>query len=350
MKRRPTYPWACILLLAAFTLEGCRRQPQPTENGGTEPIRFGAASAVDLSAQVQAAKAINVSFPQNGDAFSVFGDWTPPGYSTSAHVFINEPVSWDGSEWSYAAAHQRYWQWGGEYNFKAVYPSTASFDSNSNGKIVLVQYSMYNDYDLMVASAQRTVSISDPLPHDPVNFQFRHACCAGKFVFKKGPVATEYRLKSFEIQNVRAIGTFYYNTDSDITTDNWMVSDNRAASVCVHNDLDVLIDESYHAETGTWHYVIPQDLNPGPNDAKPSVHFTVAVGSGPNAPIVPTTIELPTTYDHDGDPLTPEVDMVWEPGQVYVYRILIEPTEVTITVEKTEWDPATLAVDDIVIY
>lgn len=312
-----------------------------------------------MQMSAQETKAIGVSFPQNGDSFAVFGDWTPSGYSSAAHVFDGETVTYSSSSSSWSYTDTRYWQWNGHYDFKAIYPSDVTFDAGSNGKTTIVQYSMHEDKDLMAASYSTDVAYSDATPHSAVSFNFRHACAAGQIQFRKGVgIETQYYLRSFELSNLRTVGTFFYTAVSGtdgpaITRSNWIVSDNRASSVFRHSIPSGVVEiQDTYAATGIsqWHYVIPQDMAPDTYGNMPSVKFTVAVGTGENAPLVNTEIPLPTTYDHDNNPATPEVELIWEPGKVYVYGILIQPKSASITVKATDWSRANLAVEDIVLF
>ncbi len=386
-----------LMLLMLTVFAGCSKDPDYPEDRGTGvPISFNAGvMGMQAESKVNFQQKLTTPADFASKDFRIFGVWNTP-HGTTAQVFNNnQAVSNVGGDtqatWSWTYSPTRYWQFGGNYEFTAVHPSTANCLSSSSGKTLLVQYNMHEDYDLMVASGSRNVDTYEDTPgnemSDPVELHFRHACAAGQFRFMTvTDAAADYYLKSFELKYLKAVGTLIYSSsDSDILLEsnessswNWYPSPSQATSVFSYTDTmlgdtwvipkldswddwwegtdahgDPLVDEKWKV----WHYVIPQDMQEDPaTHESPSVHFSVAVGS-PTATPVHTTITLPRKYpsDYGGEHATAaqialrNKDIVWEPGKVYVYQILVEPTSASISIVTQDWETATMAVDDVII-
>ena len=386
-----------LMLLMLAVLTGCSKDPDYPEDKGTGvPISFSTSIAgLQAGTKVTMEQKLTTEADFAGKSFRVFGTWDTPGGSTAQVFNNNQTVSNSGgltaATWDWTYTPTRYWQFGGSYEFTAVHPSTANCLSSSSGKTILIQYNMHEDYDLMVASGRRNVDTYEDTPgnamSDPVDLHFRHACAAGQFRFmtSKDAMATYY-LKSFELKYLKAIGTLIYSSndsvirmEGDLAGENWYPSPSQATSVFSYTDAmlgdtwvipkldswddwwdgtdpdtdEPLVEDKWKV----WHYVIPQDMETDPaTHESPSVHFSVAVGSPDSTP-VHTTITLPQTYpmDYGGESATAAQialrgqPLVWEPGKVYVYQILVEPTSASISVFAQDWDTAIVSVDDVIM-
>ena len=231
---------------------------------------------------------------------------------------------------------------------------------------------MHEDYDLIVAGARRNLSDDQDEAYDisgsSVPLTFRHACAALQFRFRSasGENVTTYYLRSFELKYIKAAGTLIYSSGDgaiDVGTTNWYPSQVQSGSVFSYNDVDLgqvgaydipkisdwnLWDSDVDGKWKMWHYAIPQDMQADPaTHQSPTLHFTVTVGNSSSP--VDTYIPLPQQYpsDYPVEELRNQ-DIVWKPGQVYIYQVLVEPTSASITVSTTDWTTATMVTDPVI--
>lgn len=347
MRRRCTHIAILALLTAAFA--GCQRDPWTYPDG--EPIRF-AAQAMNVSSSDTKALALNgVEYlVGDGHQMALYGVWQSgaPGNDVT-DLFDNQLLTCSGSpaagySWDYWPT--RYWDKAGSYDFRAVYPATADADRRyytDDGKLV-VNYSMHVDeYDLLVASAQRMQPAGGV---GTVDLNFQHALSALRFEFYRSAGSeTEYHVRRFELQYVHSIGMLTYQeaAGEPVALTSWLRADARTTRV-----LQWEVDSNENAwpvaasggtyTAGEWYYAIPQELY-ADDGVHPSVRFGVTVGDDDT--VVYTTLRIPETGANDAH-------LTWDPGKKYIYRIEIKPTQSTISVEVKDWDVSYVSVDDIV--
>ena len=347
------------MLLLSFS---CLRTPLPepveVSADGLVPISFDGMAGMHVEAKSAADIMEPAEFSTVGNSFAVFGTWTVAN-GTSANVFTKQTVTLthdnnDGlDKWRYTPL--RYWQKSGKYRFRAVYPSTAVTTSSSNASSLIVTYSMTTeDYDLMVAcSSERDMASNDT---SIVNFTFRHACAAVRFLFCKGTRATDvdYHLTNFELQYLLGVGSLVYtSTDDSVPLDDqwWVADDFRPASIYPWTG-NIQVPALYEDFPGSgttweeWHCVIPQRIRNRSSDTeKPSVRFSSTIlENGEYTDPAYTTIRLPETYiDGNGN----EQPVYWEAGKMYTYYIQIQPGGADITVVTTDWDSYKVATEDL---
>ncbi|MBR6346908.1 MAG: fimbrillin family protein [Bacteroidales bacterium] len=357
MKSLFRYIFAAAVLLGALS---CQRNPLPAAPELPEgpPMLFSAGgSGMHIEGKAGAELQDPTSFQTVGNSFAVYGTWTVSN-GTSANVFTKQTVtlthdSNDGlDKWLYSPL--RYWQKSGKYQFRAVYPTTAATTSSSNASSLIVTYSMSTeDYDLMVAcSRERDMALNDTTI---VDLEFRHACAAIRFLFRKGTQATaDYHLKSFELQYILSVGSlvFVSTDDTEPLDGQWWVADDFRPSSIYSWSGNIQVPALYEDFPGSgttweeWHCVIPQRVyNRNSETEVPSVRFSSSIleGSEYTDPAF-TTIELPSTY-MDGSESKP---VYWEAGKMYTYYIQIQPGGAQITVETTDWDSYKVAVEDMI--
>lgn len=332
-----------LLLLVALT--GCRRAPVPVEETGS-PILFSA--GVMESSSTKSLPHDSDYLIADGKTIAVYGTWTSPqGVSTDvfSKIGVTCEVQPDESlKWVYSPL--KYWRKGGQYQFSGIYPNTVSVQYGTSGNKLVTSYSMHaNDYDLMVASAVRDLSVEDDT--SPVNLTFHHAMSAVRFLFSKGSDVNHYYLNYFELQNLKAVGVLVYDGGA-VELGDWNAAEFRSPTVLewsASGSNRIWIPDNYgdlsNADNSwkNWHFVIPQNL--GQNGGyRPAVSFSVNVNE--EASDVYTTLELPETYANSGD------DVLWEPGKMYTYYIQIQPSAAAITVKVTDWDSYFVGVDDLI--
>ena len=324
MKRYQTYP-VLLALLLTVAFAGCRRESLPDAG---DAIRFSVNSV-----EVSASETKAITDPptdgliSDGSSALLYGslNGSDPVFAAGTTLNCSKPSS--TATWSYTNG-TKYWVKGGSYNFKAVYPATASV--TGSGDEVVVNYNMTsNNYDLMVGS-------SDPVTEAPpinntVTLQFGHACAAVRFLFTdvSGNVATGKSniITHFELRNLVTTGTY----TSPATTP-WALESVSSTPVyswtgswtvpIAANPIAVASDD--YALIGTapaWYFVIPQTLGD-----TAALYFEYTVGTGMDAKKFSATLDL------KAGSITK-----WDARMVYTYKIKIQNT-IGFEVGWTPWD------------
>lgn len=364
-RRTATYGIGIIAVLLA-TLSGCGRMDQPASGEGA--ICFSAGMTGGSSVSVKSGPPAT-SFPSHesdfikaGNTISVYGSWTSP-VGVATDIFRGVELTCEETDnelepfrWTYAPL--RYWRSEGTYTFGSVYPSNARVEYGTSGGKLVATYSMLaDDYDLMVASTKRDMSLASSTAK--VQLDFHHACAAVRFLFRKAEGSeVDYFVDSFELQNLSAVGRLVANwvvTDPGTVSDeyqiNWTPAEAKSSGIYAWQAADqskwieVLDEYATTSETPTeiekWHFVIPQTLL-GDGITHPTLQFSIHVGN--DATPVYTHLLLPEEDDPDSANPTP---IRWEPGKMYTYKVQIQPSKAYIEVEVRPWDEYYLGVDDI---
>lgn len=339
------------LVILLMVLVGCTRTELPDYTG--QPIRF---CADGCGAQV-VTRAISTDpddasyLIADGNTVGLYGGWAESDDNSITEIFNKTLLTCEEYEsakfrWYYSPL--RYWRKHGVYEFRAVYPSSVKCQYGTNGRRLITNYSMHtDDQDLMVASKKVSITSGEVIT-DSVKLQFHHATAAIRFLFQKGEgVQTNYKLNSFELQNLHTVAVLMYQGDN-ITVDSWNPSEFLTHRILPWNattpDDRVDIPEKYEDFTEErWHYVIPQRLTSKDSGSAAAVRFSLTVNDS-DTPIY-TTLALPQTYK---DEFNVTHDVVWEPGKKYNYYIHIQPSKVTIKMTVTPWDSFFVAVDDVI--
>lgn len=338
-------PRAAYLLLLVAALS-CRKQ-EASAPEDARAIRFSAVAP----AAVSVSKAPS-EFPSgeevlfsDGNVIGVFGTWLSPE-NVSTDVFSKIPLTCyedTPGEFRWDYSPHKYWRQGGFYDFNAVFPRSAAVQYGTNGNKLVITYSMHADnYDLMVASAERDLRVTDDT--SPVNLLFRHGCAAIRFLFSKGSDTNHYYLDSFSLGNLHTVGILVYN-GGEVHVSDWNSAEYRTASVLEWQAaseagrIDVPEDYADLSADGwdNWHFAVPQNMVQD-DGVHPLLRFSAYVND--DTVPVSTVLSLPETYA-GGDPV------IWEPGKVYTYYIQIQPSDATVTLVATPWESSFAAVDDI---
>lgn len=338
MKRHhPAYPVLLTLLLTT-ALVGCQRDPLPERN---DVIRFAVGPVAVASTTSKAEELPDINPPttvlgQVGSAFKVWSSYHTNPADTTARTDVFTPETFTYTQtgsnppyWKPSGVEKK-WEENAFYHFRAAYPADkVSPKPGSISESIQLSYNMHNEnYDLMVASRWAS---SAAQAGDPVHLDFEHACAAVRFVFRKGENEDKiYKITSFELQWLRAIGELTY--DGWAGFGSWNVNFGfRDAQIYPESGLDWEVPNTYTAYTaGQWYYVIPQSLSE--NDGHhPAVKFSYVEGS---SAATSTTLLLPEAT-------------TWEAGKTYVYYIAVQPDQSTITVEVKPWEKYLVSVDSI---
>lgn len=321
MRRHLAYPALAALLLTA-ALAGCQQESLPASG---DAIRFSVSPA-EVSVKTKAGKpddsAYLIAVGKKALLYGGFYEGTAAATSLfdGSATLECTAVSGTSSTWSYGT--QKFWDKRYTYDFRAVFPSTATVTAGSSSQVD-VSYDMASGYDLMVAdttiyAAYRSANL--------VSLKFRHACAAVRFLFTDG--TNEYALKSFQLKNIATAGTLNYGA-----AEPWTLSptDTKVYSWKLSSwpipDADAQTGEGTAPEG--WYYVIPQDLSAAANDAA-VLSFTYAAGPNETDQILPVTLKLNTSGS------TSNITK-WEAGKAYTYKINIQANEIIFTVSFGDW-------------
>lgn len=280
----------CRLAFMALSLGACTSEiPDEGLSEGGTPITFRTSEMT---------KAVKEDFV-DGDAFSVWG-----GYDGDATgVFDGERVTNFSGQWDYSGGN-RYWVFGKEYDFHAVYPSgTGDCDSNGN---LTISYDYQTKQDLMTAEHLGISYVQRQTPR-PVSFSFRHELTRVSIVVNVDPGITVTDLEA-TLSGFHGSGTLTRTSPSDAT---WSLEGDTQQATCSAPSVGTtqsLFDDLL---------LIPQSTN---------------------------AIRLSLSLLHNGSPVTHTADFAgnpgqWEAGQAYRYVLHIRVDAITFggfTVD--EWD------------
>lgn len=321
-------------LLLTATLAGCREEPLPVAG---DAIRFSVSPAPDVSILTKAGSddpSVQTDLIKRDSKVKLYGSY--PGLSTALFDGVDltcTDVSAEGSTWSYGTP-VRYWDKRYDYDFRAVFPTTADIQSGSNSASVVINYGTADgngDYDLMVASAPAVVA-RDQIG-TPVQLTFLHACSAVRFQFRdetvvepaEGDPTYNYTLQSFKLTGLHKGGTLTYAGDSSAagaTVSGWSPDDTPSDMFSWTAGTETWPVPKDYAVFGGCHYVVPQGLD----GAK--LVFTYQVG----AEVMPISLDLKI-----GDGTGTGDVVAWEPGKTYTYKLTILAHSIDFSVSCEDW-------------
>lgn len=277
--------------------------------------------------------------------FAVFGDWkdTEAG-PTLEEVFDNVSVAYDGkapapSGWNYTPVQR--WKTNGWYDFRAYWPATNPIENTSNAQTLALEYNMQTQNEDLMVAYRGCLTRSNP-----VGLSFRHALAAVAVKFMTDNTTYTYWVKNVYFNNLYYTGTLPYNSKEatpDLTT-TWQYAARSTENIRLRewtSDTGVQAEATADGYPEDFNLFLPQSLQVGESEAKPSITFTIDVRSGDTTIDTPTiTVALPDT-DGEGNA------MWWQAGKKYTYVITIKPEAFDITVRTTEWDEVDVTVGDI---
>ena len=269
-------------------------------------------------------------------SFGVFGYRSAKGNVFSTMVFDSDAakqVSWNSSTWEYTPKAK--WIRSNHYRFRAFWPydECIAYDAlspNSNANMLAIEYSTLVDhFDLMVAYTTR-YPITEGI--GTVDMPFYHALAGVcfKVKFETGVSNSDY-VTEFYLQSLYPTGTLLYGLDGshadpeeDAKDINWFTAD---ATFDTDSKLYHWVDDGSKDRIFTGNtpatiydqdgliYVIPQTVT-----SATTLNFRTDVGGS----------ALHTTKLTDSG-------IVWEPGKIYTYTVIIKGAAITLTVDIDDW-------------
>lgn len=263
-----------------------------------------------------------------------FGVWGYSTYGTTVtDVFLNQPVTYDGTAkvWEYSPL--KYWDKLSSYEFYAYYPYQSSgVTINADKNITVTDFTVAplvaNHVDLMLAS-KVTQAVGAAI--NKVTFNFNHLLSNINLVFKKDDdiEATKVTLKSVKIYGMSKKGTFVQTQSSDFFSGNWTVSASDIVQVD-DSDLEELANSNVLADadaraTFKDMLFIPQNTN----SLKLDVTYTLGE-TGAEQPFIRT---LDLSYDATDRAYNPSS---WGQNQKITYNFTINANVIEFDNPKVE--------------
>ena len=328
MRRLFAYLALAALLLTA-TLVGCQQETLPASG---DAIRFSVAPAAEVELQTKAKPDNNTYLIHENSEVLLYGSFYEDGAATKTPLFngtggsttLKYKALSDATGYAWSYDDLKYWDKRYKYDFRAVFPTTATVVAGSNSSQVDVSYAMADGYDLMVASATDLDAATRMTNSEyTVSLPFQHACAAVQILFKDENVGEDtdgnpmynYYIKTFSLLGIATSGTYSYGT----------------STLWTPTGTDYLWSGSWPVPKAAtaiegWYYAIPQAIDGA------TVHFTYKVGNE----------EMPVTLDLKIGSITK-----WEAGTAYTYTITLQANAIDFTVTGEPWAKNEIIVDPV---
>ena len=274
-----------------------------------------------------------------GLPFGVFGIYTEAeGEENGSNVFLSsaaQKVSWNTDKWTYAPL--QYWKLNKFYRFRAYHPySGSAFSINAMSDVddIFIEYAINAGKEDLLVGFQTVESTASNIKNK-VKFAFKHALCALEFkiAFKNDPFIEDGytdKLKSFHLSGLIPTGTLQYTHE-----------DCNYLSDVIKWDATYFDDGKYYEWTGSG-----SDSKEFPK-YNGSNATTVFDGNGlvfcipqtcSPAETKQTIVYFKTEKAGDAVHSAPLPKMQWEPGKIYSYTLLINKSDLEISVTIKDWD------------
>ena len=267
--------------------------------------------------------------------FGVFGGYSDvAGDENFSNVFLSsaaQKVSWNSDKWTYDPL--QYWKLNKFYRFRAYHPySGSAFSINAMSDVddIFIEYAINAGKEDLLVGFQTVESTASNIKNK-VKFAFKHALCALEFkiAFKNDKfIEDSYtdNLTSFHLSGLIPTGTLQYTHE-----------DGNNLSEVIKWHATYFDDGEYYEWTGS-------KLFPKYNGSNAT---TVFDGNGLVFCIPQTCSPVETKQtivyfktEKAGDAVhsAPLPKMQWEPGKIYSYTLLINKSDLEISVTIKDWD------------
>ena len=267
--------------------------------------------------------------------FGVFGVYSDvAGDENCTNVFLSsaaQKVSWNTDKWTYDPL--QYWKLNKFYRFRAYHPySGSAFSINAMSDVddIFIEYAINAGKEDLLVGFQTVESTASNIKNK-VKFAFKHALCALEFkiAFKNDPfIEDSYtdNLTSFHLSGLIPTGTLQYTHE-----------DGNNLSEVIKWDATYFDDGKYYEWTGS---KLLRKYN-GSNattvfDSKGLV-FCIPQTCSPSD-TKQTIVYFKTKKAGDAVHSAPLPKMQWEPGKIYSYTLLINKSDLEISVTIKDWD------------
>ena len=323
------------LLLLAIS---CTKQDKP---GSGFALTFEA-KAVDaaLAGKAGAGEGVIQTTDSNlkNHPFGVFGVYSDvAGDENCTNVFLSsaaQQVSWNTDKWTYDPL--QYWKLNKFYRFRAYHPySGSAFSINAMSDVddIFIEYAINAGKEDLLVGFQTVESTASNIKNK-VKFAFKHALCALEFkiAFKNDPfIEDSYtdNLTSFHLSGLIPTGTLQYTHE-----------DGNFLRDVIKWDATYFDDGEYYEWTGSKQFPKYNGNNAttvfDDKDDKGLV-FCIPQTCSP-AETKQTTVNFKTEKAGNAIHSAPLPKMQWEPGKIYSYTLLVNKSDLEISVTIKDWD------------
>ena len=267
--------------------------------------------------------------------FGVFGVYSDvAGDENCTNVFLSsaaQQVSWNTDKWTYDPL--QYWKLNKFYRFRAYHPySGSAFSINAMSDVddIFIEYAINAGKEDLLVGFQTVESTASNIKNK-VKFAFKHALCALEFkiAFKNDPfIADSYTdtLTSFHVSGLIPTGTLQYTHE-----------DGNYLSDVIKWHASYFDDGEYYVWTGSKLFPKYNGSNATRVFDDNGLVFCIPQTCSPSD-TKQTTVNFKTEKAGDAVHSAPLPKMQWEAGKVYTYTLLINESDLKISVTIKDWD------------
>ena len=334
MKHR-LYHISLFLISSLLLAISCTKQDKP---GPGFALAFEA-KAVDaaLAGKAGAGEGVIQTTDSNlkEHPFGVFGVYSDvAGDENCTNVFLSsaaQKVSWNTDKWTYDPL--QYWKLNKFYRFRAYHPySGSAFSINAMSDVddIFIEYAINAGKEDLLVGFQTVESTASNIKNK-VKFAFKHALCALEFkiAFKDDKfIEDSYTdtLTSFHLSGLIPTGTLQYTHE-----------DGNNLSEVIKWHATYFDDGEYYEWTGSKKFLKYNGSNATTVFDGKGLVFCIPQTCSP-AETKQTIVYFKTKKAGDADHSAPLPKMQWEPGKIYSYTLLINKSDLEISVTIRDWD------------
>lgn len=271
----------------------------------------------------------------NDHPFGVFGAYSDvAGDENCTNVFLSsaaQQVSWNNDKWTYDPL--QYWKLNKFYRFRAYHPySGFAFSINAMSDVddIFIEYAINAGKEDLLVGFQTVESTASNIKNK-VKFAFKHALCALEFkiAFKNGPfIEDSYtdNLTSFHLSGLIPTGTLQYTHE-----------DGNNLSEVIKWHATYFDDGEYFEWTGSKPFPKYNGSNATTVFDDNGLVFCIPQTCSP-AETKQTIVYFKTEKAGDAVHSAPLPKMQWEPGKIYSYTLLVNKSDLEISVTIKDWD------------
>ena len=313
----------------------CNKQDKPAT--GIALTFEAKAEDASLAGKAGAGEGVTQTTDSNLKAhpFGVFGIYTEAaGEENGSNVFLSsaaQQVSWNTDKWTYNPL--QYWKLNKFYRFRAYHPySGSAFSINAMSDVddIFIEYAINAGKEDLLVGFQTVESTASNIKNK-VKFAFKHALCALEFkiAFKNDPfIADSYTdtLTSFHVSGLIPTGTLQYTHE-----------DGNYLSDVIKWHASYFDDGEYYVWTGSKLFPKYNGSNATRVFDDNGLVFCIPQTCSPSD-TKQTTVNFKTEKAGDAVHSAPLPKMQWEPGKIYSYTLLINKSDLEISVTIKDWD------------
>ena len=267
--------------------------------------------------------------------FGVFGVYSDvAGDENCTNVFLSsaaQQVSWNTDKWTYDPL--QYWKLNKFYRFRAYHPySGSAFTINAMSDVddIFIEYAINSGKEDLLVGFQSVESTASNIKNK-VKFAFKHALCALEFkiAFKNDTfIENGYTdtLTSFHLSGLIPTGTLQYTHE-----------DGNNLSEVIKWNATYFDDGEYYEWTGSKSFTKYNGSNATKVFDGDGLVFCIPQTCSPDD-TKQTIVYFKTDKAGDAVQSAPLPKMQWEPGKIYSYTLLINKSDLEISVTIKDWD------------